>query len=437
MARLLARRDTDLLQTEYTYLASYGGDILVEHDVTFDLYAQVLKRQRTVSAWWDWWRWRRYERRAVRKYRRVVVMSEKDREMVMPDKDAPHVRVIENGVDLGRFQPCEETPGRRLLFIGSFRHFPNIVAFRFLTERILPLVRDFELTVVAGPEPWLHWRNHTRTLPPPADDRIRILEFVADVRPLYYETNVVLVPTLESAGTNVKVLEAMAMQRAVVSTSSGCAGLGLEHAEHLWVADSAAGFAQGIERLLDDDALRARLARGGRACAEQRFDWRAIGLRERMLLRQMLGDTLELRPAVPADLDAISAIQNGAQDASHWEPEDYLQNDCLIAEQPAAIEGAAVDGGRVVGFVLSRQTAPGEREILNLAVAPAERRRGIARKLLAAELARGPGVWFLEVRASNAPALGLYQYIGFQQVGVRESYYLDPPESAIVMRFFS
>ena len=428
MAGLLARRDTDLLQTEYTYLASYGGDILVEHDVTFDLYAQVMQRKETVSAWWDWWRWRRYERRAIAQFRRVVVMSEKDRAML----GVPHARVIENGVDLGRFQPHPETPGRNLLFIGSFRHFPNIVAFRFLTEEILPLVRDFSLTVVAGPEPWLHWRNQAGTLPPPADPRIRILEFVADVRPLYHEANLVLVPTLESAGTNVKVLEAMAMQRAVVSTSSGCAGLGLEHGKNIWIADAAVGFAEGIERLLGDPVLREAIAAAGRSCAEQRFDWRAIGLRQRMLLRELVGDTLALRPAAPTDLDAIVAIQNAAPDASHWERSDYLSNDCLVAVQPAASGGE-----RVVGFLLSRQTGPGERDILNLAVARGERRQGVGRRLLEAELARGRQCWFLEVRASNTAAFGLYQDVGFQQVGVREAYYHDPQESAIVMRFFS
>src|SRR5437867_4968271 len=65
MERLLRSRQTDLLQVEYTYLASYGGDILVEHDVTYDLYAQVRERRRSFSAWWDWWRWHRYERRAI------------------------------------------------------------------------------------------------------------------------------------------------------------------------------------------------------------------------------------------------------------------------------------------------------------------------------------------------------------------------------------
>ncbi len=107
MARLLARRDTDLLQTEYTYLASYGGDILVEHDVTFDLYAQILKRKPAWGARWDWWRWHRFESHAVGRFRRVIVMSEKDREML----GVAQARVIENGVDVGRFQPQPETAG--------------------------------------------------------------------------------------------------------------------------------------------------------------------------------------------------------------------------------------------------------------------------------------------------------------------------------------
>ena len=143
--------------------------------------------------------------------------------------------------------------------------------------------------------------------------------------------------------------------------------------------------------------------------------------------RELYADIVEIRAATAAGIDAIVAIQNLAPDASHWEPSDYLQNDCLIA----------TDGGRVIGFLLARQIAPGEREILNLAVAPTERRRGVARKLLEAELASTRGLWFLEVRESNTAALRLYQSFGFQQVGMRPAYYHDPPESGIVMRFHS
>ena len=271
MLELWRAREADASQVDYTYLAPYGGDVLVEHDVTFDLYAQIRARRKTLGAWWDWWRWRRFETRVTRTFQSVVVMSEKDRELLGGG------RVIENGVDLGRFIPQPERPGRKLLFIGSFRHFPNIVAFRFLTEEILPLVAGVELTVVAGPDAWLHWVYHTGTLKPAL--AFRILEFVEDVRPLYHEANLVVVPTLESAGTNVKVLEAMAMERTVISTSSGCAGLGGEHGVNLWIADTAAEFAAGIERLLGDAPLRLKIAENGRSHVEKRFDWRAIGLR--------------------------------------------------------------------------------------------------------------------------------------------------------------
>ncbi|MGA2117734.1 MAG: glycosyltransferase [Bryobacteraceae bacterium] len=291
MRRAIARERRSFgferLQVEYTQLAEYAGDILVEHDITFDLYGQIARRSRTLSTWWDWFRWRRFETRAVRRYTNVVVMSPKDAEMLQPYAAA---RVVENGVDLDRFTPRPETPGQRLLFIGSFRHFPNIAAFCFFTERVWPLLRDqfpaLTLTVVAGADPELYWRSFTAT-PAPAqtDERIRLAGFVADVRPLYAEANLVLVPTTVSAGTNVKVLEAMAMERAVVSTSSGAAGLGLLHGHSVWIADTAEAFAAGIATLLADPERRAQIARAALLHAKRNFDWRAIGEKQRELLR--------------------------------------------------------------------------------------------------------------------------------------------------------
>jgi ribosomal protein S18 acetylase RimI-like enzyme len=426
MRELWQARKEKVAQVEYTSLASYGGDILVEHDITWDLYAQVRARKQTLSAWWDWTRWKRFEDRAVRKFSSVVTMSEKDRALLA----IPHASVIENGVDLERFEPAPEIPGRRLLFIGSFRHFPNVIAFQFLTEQILPLVPDAELTVVAGPDPWPHWTNVTGRLHPPADPRVRMLDFVADVRPLYREANVVVVTTLESAGTNVKVLEALAMERALVSTSSGCAGLGLEHGVTAWISDSAEGLAEGIQKLLDDSDLRVRIARAGRERARKHFGWRAIGRRQRALLREKIGDSLLLRPFGAADLDAIVRIQAASPEASIWAPDDFVFNfDCLVAADRVY--------NMVVGFVLSRQTGPGECEILNLAVSPSMRRRGVARRLLEEVLGREEGAWFLEVRESNSAAIALYQELGFRSMGARKNYYSEPSETGIVMRFLS
>jgi len=271
------------LQVEYTQLAEYAGDILVEHDVTFDLFRQIARRDRTLSAWWDFYRWRRFETRAVRRFPRVVAMSKKDAELL------GEAAVIENGVDFERFRAEPEQPGERLLFIGSFRHFPNIAAYRYFAEQVWPLLRDqfpgMTLTVVCGADHLTYWRAFTDRPEPLHEERIRLLGFVADVRPLYVEANLVLVPTPVSAGTNVKVLEAMAMQRAVVSTTSGCAGLGLLHGHSAWIADAPEAFAAGVATLIADPERRAQIALAAFWHARRNFDWQAIGEKQRALLQ--------------------------------------------------------------------------------------------------------------------------------------------------------
>jgi len=115
-----------------------------------------------------------------------------------------------------------------------------------------------------------------------------MLGFVADVRPLYGETNLVIVPTTVSAGTNVKVLEAMAMRRAVVSTTSGCAGLGLLDRHSVWVGDTQEAFAAGIATLIADSERRAQIADAAYGHAQRNFDWQAIGEKQRAMLRELL-----------------------------------------------------------------------------------------------------------------------------------------------------
>lgn len=125
-----------------------------------------------------------------------------------------------------------------------------------------------------------------------------------------------------------------------------------------------------------------------------------------------------VRLAGPEDLPALEEIQAASPEASQWRPAEYLHYTCYVTEG---------------GFLVTRPTAPGESEILNLAVAPAERRKGVARRLLEHAFAASPGDWFLEVRASNVPAIRLYETLGFQASGTRSAYYRTSPEAAIVM----
>ena len=107
-------------------------------------------------------------------------------------------------------------------------------------------------------------------------------------------------------------------------------------------------------------------------------------------------------------------IQASSPEAAQWDPASYLDHDCRVATR---LTGGP--GDLVLGFLVVRQTTPGENEILNLAVDPAARRTGVARGLLEDALARTRGLWFLEVRASNAAALRLYESAGFERAGRR------------------
>ena len=140
-----------------------------------------------------------------------------------------------------------------------------------------------------------------------------------------------------------------------------------------------------------------------------------------------LDPSVLIRPAVKGDLAAIVRVQSAADTAAHWNPEDYLSQECLLA----------VSGGRVAGFIVARGISPDESEILNLAVEPEFRRQGIARRLVQRVLETHPGSVYLEVRQSNLAARKLYESWGFEQISLREKYYSDPGEHAIVMKFCS
>ena len=134
-----------------------------------------------------------------------------------------------------------------------------------------------------------------------------------------------------------------------------------------------------------------------------------------------------VRRGEPSDLDAIRAIQKARPEAAQWDVSEYLHYDLRVA----------VPGAGIAGFLVARTLAPGESEILNLAVAPESRRQGVARALWAAYLRDVTGEVYLEVRASNEAAQEFYKSVGFKVVTLRSEYYSSPVETAIVMKFHS
>lgn len=136
-----------------------------------------------------------------------------------------------------------------------------------------------------------------------------------------------------------------------------------------------------------------------------------------------------IRRANRNDVETLTSIEQESFARPHWDTESFLKFDCVVAE----IEG------RIAGFLVSREIFPSvrgqraEREILNVAVAPAYRRLGIATILLEYACG-GDATHYLEVRESNEAARRLYRKLGFVEIGRRPNYYDFPIETAIVMQ---
>lgn len=278
----------DVVQLEYTQLAGYRDDtgavpvILVEHDITFTLYRQLADLNPTIDAAREYQQWLNFEREALQCSSMVWTVS-KDDLRIARDYGAPRgdrTVVIPNGVDLCRFTPVPEQSGPpRVLFVGSLRHLPNLLALEALRESIMPKVwREIPnaiLHVIAGPAHRRAAELAGKTDLLRDDARVIIEGFVEDVRPAYNAATVVAIPLLVSAGTNIKVMEAMACGRTIVSTPVGCQGLDLDHGRELIVAEPD-DFAAALIEVISCQDLRGRITREARATAEARFGWETI-----------------------------------------------------------------------------------------------------------------------------------------------------------------
>lgn len=283
-----------IAQLEFTQMAQYAADcapaktILVEHDITLDLVQQLLRQGEDWELRRQLKRWIRFEQDAWRTVDRVITMSEKDRRMVNGDRAI----TLANGVDIERFRPSGLNPEPyRLLFIGSFAHLPNVLALEFFLTKVWPELQALpvRLHVIAGSRPdyYLnHYRDRVRLdLNRPA---IEIEEFVSDVRPAYERASIVVAPLLASAGTNIKIMEAMAMGKAIVSTAAGINGLDLEPGRDLVVEDRPDAMAQAIIDLLNNPKRRQSIEQNAREKVVRLFDWDAISERQGSIYRELI-----------------------------------------------------------------------------------------------------------------------------------------------------
>jgi glycosyltransferase involved in cell wall biosynthesis len=257
--------------------------VLDEHNAEYVLQRRVFEIDLGFPRRWpgalysllQWQRLRRFESWACRHVDAVVAVSDVDAAALRQIAPKSEIAVVPNGLDVesyARSAQSADLAHQSLVFTGTMDYRPNIDAVLWFAQRVYPLVRQ------RVPEACLYVvgrRPHSRLDPLRGLPGIEITGGVPDTRPYIRAASVYVIPLLSGGGTRFKVLEAMAMQCPIVSTSMGCDGFPVVSGRDVLLADEPEAFAAQVVELLQDGSRRRALGEAGLAFA-RRYDWSAI-----------------------------------------------------------------------------------------------------------------------------------------------------------------
>lgn len=257
----------------------------------------------------EWRKMRRCEAATCRDARLTVAVSPQDRDALATLAPGAEVRAVPTGVDIDYFAPDDdaETPDH-LVYMGSMDWHPNEDAVEYFIDAILPRIRRerpaVTLTVVG--------RNPSRRLQRlAAQAGVHVTGTVDDVRTFVATAAVVVVPLRVGGGTRLKIFEALAMGKAVVSTTVGAEGLPLVDGTHWIRADEPVSFAEAVVTLLRDSAHRRRLGAAGRRMVEERYSWAQVATEFEALI-----ETVGHQPVAARAPDVVQHAESRALAAS-------------------------------------------------------------------------------------------------------------------------
>ncbi len=253
--------------------------VVFEHNVEYQVRLRQWKAETDPLRKWllraEWEKAREIEAEVCRTFDRVVTVSAEDRQTIMSEFGVSHVAALPTGVDVDSFHPLEIEPRRgNLVFVGSMDWYPNEDGVLWFVRHVYPRIRrsapQASLTVV-GRNP----SDRVRALCS-EDPSIEVTGRVDDVRPFLARAEVVVVPLRIGGGTRIKIFEAMAMGRPVVSTSLGAEGLPVAPGREILLEDEPESFAQAVANLLGDPGRRVALGQAARDKVKREHTWEVV-----------------------------------------------------------------------------------------------------------------------------------------------------------------
>jgi len=268
------RLDIDVLQCEYVEMVQFYRPGFFTVWSVIETLSPNAREQigsergplEKIRACYRWMSLLNYETSAARRFDRVVTMTPGDATYLRSYVPQADIRTIPIGVDTQHYSPSEAEPEEplRVLFLGNFRHTPNVEAVRFLKEHLMPAFPNLRFQIAGDSLP-AGVLNGTNA---------EVLGYQSDTRSLYKRPNTVVVaPLFSGTGQRVKLLEAFAMGVPVVTTSRGASGLAVRDGAEAFIAESPEQFRTALAKLRDSCELRENVGENARRMVTQRFDW--------------------------------------------------------------------------------------------------------------------------------------------------------------------
>jgi glycosyltransferase involved in cell wall biosynthesis len=284
--RILRARPFDIVNLEFTFLGHCNlrqappGDrlpalVVDSHNIDYDLARQYARAGGLVRRLYAGVNWRKLRQEELATYRDadgVYLCSGADQRRLLEEIPGARTLVIPNAADVEYYQPRATDPppdAHTVVFFGHLSYFPNVDGVTYFVQEIWPRVAEVHpqarLKIIGGQAP--------RSLLDLARPGVELTGFVPDLRPHLAAAAAVVVPLRLGGGTRLKIVEAMAMGKAIVSTTLGVEGIEAVPGRDLLVEDQPAAFADAVNRLLDERSFAARLGQSARQLAVQRYAW--------------------------------------------------------------------------------------------------------------------------------------------------------------------
>jgi glycosyltransferase involved in cell wall biosynthesis len=229
---------------------------------------------------------RRYEAEVGHSFETHLVVSRLDGERLQAICPGVSTSVVANGVNVDYFTPGAAPPEKgHLVMVSGMNWFPNRDMVLYFVGQIWPALsakrQDLKLTIVGASPP------EEVTALAARDTRVTVTGWVDDVRPFMERAQVYLCPMRDGGGTRLKILDALAMGKAIVATTMALEGIDVVPERDVLVADDPSQFVAQVVRLVDDPDLAPRVGASGRDFAVQHFSWPVIGARMEQTFRSL------------------------------------------------------------------------------------------------------------------------------------------------------